>query len=85
MKLTDDIVGEGYDLVANFDQGGNAWVGWGAAGARLQLARISPSGEVRKTEPISGERIGMVITDAGPVLSYADPDRGTVVTRRVTV
>jgi hypothetical protein len=85
VKLTDDIVGEGYDLVANFDRDGNAWVGWAAAGAHLQLARISPSGEVRKTASIPGERIGMIITDTGLVLSYADPDRGTVVARRVTV
>jgi hypothetical protein len=85
IKLTDDIVGEGYDLVANFDHDGNAWVGWAAAGADLQLARVSPSGEVRKTDKIPGERIGMIITGTGPVLSYADPDHGTVVVRRVTV
>jgi hypothetical protein len=84
-KLTDDIVGEGYDLVANFDHSGNAWVGWAAAGEHLQLARITPSGEVRKTDKIPGERIGMTITDTGPVMSYADPDHATLVTRHVTV
>lgn len=85
VKLTDDIVGEGYDLVANFDHGGNAWVGWAAAGAHVQLARITPSREVRTTGKIPGERIGMIITDTGPVLSYADPEHETVVARRVTV
>ncbi|MGH3768337.1 MAG: hypothetical protein ACRDTX_24830 [Pseudonocardiaceae bacterium] len=84
-KLTDDIVAEGYDLVANFDTEGNAWVGWGAAGEHLQLARISPTGEVRKTEKIPGERIGMTFTETGPVLSYADPDHEALVTRHVTL
>jgi hypothetical protein len=83
-KLTDDIVGEGYDLVANFDPQGNAWVGWAAAGEHLQLARISPSGEVRRTEKIPGERIGMTFTDSGPVLSYADSTHGTLVSRHVS-
>lgn len=83
-KLTDDIVAEGFDLVAGFDTGGNAWVGWGAAGEHLQLAEITQSGQLRKTEKIPGERIGMTVSDTGPVLSYADPDRGTLVARHVT-
>ncbi len=84
-KLTGDIVAEGFDLVAGFDPSGNAWVGWGAAGDHLQLATINPSGEMRKTEQIPGERIAMTLTDTGPVLSYADTDHGTLVTRHVTL
>jgi hypothetical protein len=83
VQLSTDLVGEGYDFPpAWFDSKGNAWVAWALADSHVQVARISPGGEVSKTPVINGERVGLSATDGDPVVSYAND--GKLVVRSVT-
>jgi hypothetical protein len=82
VELTNDIVGEGYDLATATGRGDSSYVAWGTYDHHVQLARIDGNGSVHLFPKLNGDRVALTSTKTGKVL-FAYGHRNKIVVRSV--
>jgi hypothetical protein len=76
VRLTSDIVGEGYDLAAVNGADDSVYVGWGTADEHVQVARIDRDGSITRSSRMAGDRVALTALPNGTALvAYAAHNR----------
>jgi hypothetical protein len=75
LRLTADIVGEGYDLATAAGPHDSSYIAWGTPDRHVQVARIDADGTVHRSELLQGDRVAITGVADGALVSYVDGTR----------
>jgi hypothetical protein len=75
VRLTGDIVGEGYDLATAAGPHDSSYIAWGTPDKHVQVARIDADGTVHRSDLLKGDRAAITSVADGALLSYVDSPR----------
>jgi hypothetical protein len=75
VRLSGDIVGEGYDIATAQGPHDSSYIAWGTPDKHVQVARIDADGTVHRSQVLNGDRAALAGVGEGALLSYVQEDR----------